>query len=284
LYINWLLMAHLLLIQCPDERGLIYKITGVLYTHGLNILRNSEFVERDGNVFFMRTELAGEVVPEVLLAELRAALPAAADIRLTDNRKKNIVLLVTKEHHCLSELLVRHAFGELNANILGVISNHEVLGELTRKFDLPFHYLPHEGRSRETHEAEVLALLANYAPDYVVLAKYMRILSPEFVAPYANRLINIHHSFLPAFVGASPYAQAYARGVKIIGATAHFVNEQLDQGPIIAQSVIPIDHTQSARELTQAGRDVEKIVLARALKLVLEEQVFVHRNKTVIFD
>jgi formyltetrahydrofolate deformylase len=284
LYINWLLMAHLLLIQCPDERGLIYKITGVLYTHGLNILRNSEFVERDGNVFFMRTELAGEVVPEALLAELRAALPAAADIRLTDNRKKNIVLLVTKEHHCLSELLVRHAFGELNANILGVISNHEVLGELTRKFDLPFHYLPHEGRSRETHEAEVLALLADYTPDYVVLAKYMRILSPEFVAPYANRLINIHHSFLPAFVGASPYAQAYARGVKIIGATAHFVNEQLDQGPIIAQSVIPIDHTQSARELTQAGRDVEKIVLARALKLVLEEQVFVHRNKTVIFD
>ena len=277
-------MAHLLLIQCPDERGLIYKITGVLYTHGLNILRNSEFVERDGNVFFMRTELAGEVAPEVLLAELRAALPATADIRLTDNRKKNIVLLVTKEHHCLSELLVRHAFGELNATIQAVVSNHEVLGELTRKFDLPFHYLPHEGRSREAHEAEVLALLAGYAPDYVVLAKYMRILSPEFVAPYANRLINIHHSFLPAFVGASPYAQAYARGVKIIGATAHFVNEQLDQGPIIAQSVIPIDHTQSARELTQAGRDVEKIVLARALKLVLEEQVFVHRNKTVIFD
>jgi formyltetrahydrofolate deformylase len=277
-------MAHLLLIQCPDERGLIYKITEVLYAHGLNIERNDEFVERDGNVFFMRTELTGAVAAETLLAELRAALPAAADIRLTDNRRKNIVLLVTKEHHCLSELLVRHAFGELNANILGVISNHEVLGELTRKFDLPFHYLPHEGRSREAHEAEVLAQLAAYAPDYVVLAKYMRILSPEFVAPYANRLINIHHSFLPAFVGASPYAQAYARGVKIIGATAHFVNEQLDQGPIIAQSVIPIDHTQSARELAQAGRDVEKIVLARALKLVLDEQVFVHRNKTVIFD
>lgn len=277
-------MAHLLLIQCPDERGLVYKITGVLYQHGLNIERNDEFVERDGNVFFMRTELVGEVVPAALLADLRAVLPLAADIRLTDNRKKRLVLLVTKEHHCLSELLVRHAFGELNAAILAVISNHEVLGELTRKFDLPFHYLPHEGRSREAHETEVLALLARYAPDYVVLAKYMRILSPEFVAPYANRLINIHHSFLPAFVGASPYAQAFARGVKIIGATAHFVNEQLDQGPIIAQSVIPIDHTQSAREMAQAGRDVEKIVLARALKLVLDEQVFVHRNKTIIFD
>jgi formyltetrahydrofolate deformylase len=274
----------LLLIQCPDEPGLIYKITGVLYAHALNIVRNDEFVERDGNVFFMRTELAGAVDAEALRAALVAALPTAATIRLTDNQPKDIVLLVTKEHHCLSELLVRHAFGELNANIRAVIGNHEVLGELTRKFDLPFHYLPHEGRSRETHEAEVLAVLASYAPDLVVLAKYMRILSPEFVAPYANRLINIHHSFLPAFVGASPYAQAYARGVKIIGATAHFVNEQLDQGPIIAQSVIPIDHTQSAREMAQAGRDVEKIVLARALKLVLDEQVFVHRNKTVIFD
>jgi formyltetrahydrofolate deformylase len=277
-------MAHLLLIQCPDERGLIVKITGVLYAHGLNILRNDEFVEREANVFFMRTELAGEADTEVLLAELRAALPAAAIIRLADSRRKNLVLLVTKEHHCLSELLVRHAFGELNANVLAVISNHEVLGELTRRFDLPFHYLPHEGRSRAAHEAEVLALLASYAPDYVVLAKYMRILSPEFVAPYANRLINIHHSFLPAFVGASPYAQAHARGVKIIGATAHFVNEQLDQGPIIAQSTIPVDHSQSAREMAQAGRDVEKIVLARALKLVLDEQVFVHRNKTIIFD
>lgn len=172
----------------------------------------------------------------------------------------------------------------MNANILAVISDYEVLSGLTRQFELPFHYLPHEGRSREAHEAEVLALLASYTPDLVVLAKYMRILSPTFVAPYANRLINIHHSFLPAFVGASPYAQAYARGVKIIGATAHFVNEELDQGPIIAQSVIPIDHTRSARELAQAGRDVEKLVLARALQLVLDEQVFVHRNKTVIFD
>lgn len=277
-------MAHLLLIKCPDERGLVYKVTGVLYGLGLNIVRNGEFVERDGDVFFMRTEFAGEFEAPVLLGQLRAVLPAAAEVRLTDNRRKNLVLLATKEHHCLSELLVRHAFGELNANILAVISNHEVLGELTRKFDLPYHYLPHEGRSRETHEAEVLAQLAAYAPDFVVLAKYMRILSPDFVAPYANRLINIHHSFLPAFVGASPYAQAYARGVKIIGATAHFVNEQLDQGPIIAQSVIPIDHTQSAREMAQAGRDGEKLVLARALKLVLDEQVFVHGNKTIIFD
>ncbi|MVN76603.1 formyltetrahydrofolate deformylase [Hymenobacter sp. HMF4947] len=280
-------MLHLLLIQCPDERGLVYKVTGVLYGLGLNIVRNSEFVERDDHVFFMRTEFecAEAVVPAALLPELHAALPPSATISLGNlHRPKEVVLLVTKEHHCLSELLVRHAFGELNATIRAVISNHEVLRELTEKFNIPFHYLPHAGRSREAHEAEVLALLASYQPELVVLAKYMRILSPEFVAPYANRLINIHHSFLPAFVGASPYAQAYARGVKIIGATAHFVNEQLDQGPIIAQSVIPIDHTQSAHEMAQAGRDVEKIVLARALKLVLDEQVFVHRNKTIIFD
>ena len=277
-------MAHLLLIHCPDEPGLVYKITGVLFKHGLNIIRNGEFVERDGNHFFMRTEVAGTFDPEALQADLRTALPPSAVIRLTTNQPKNIVLMATKEHHCLSELLVRHEFGELNARVLAVISNYELLGDLTRKFNIPFHYLPHADRTREAHEAEVLAVLAQYQPDFVVLAKYMRILTSDFVAHYSNRLINIHHSFLPAFVGASPYAQAYARGVKIIGATAHFVNEQLDQGPIIAQNVIPIDHTQSAHEMAQAGRDVEKIVLARSLKLVFDEQVFVNRNKTVIFD
>ena len=277
-------MAQFLLIHCPDEPGLVYKITGVLFAHGLNILRNGEFVERENSQFFMRTDFAGAFDPAVLLAELQALLPPGSRIRFSGNHPKDIVLMATKEHHCLSELLVRHAFGELNARVLAVVSNYEVLGDLTRRFDIPFHFIPHQNKTREAHEAEVLATLAPYRPEFVVLAKYMRILSSEFVAHYPNRLINIHHSFLPAFVGASPYAQAYERGVKIIGATAHFVNEQLDQGPIIAQSVIPIDHTQSAREMAQAGRDVEKIVLARSLKLVFDEQVFVNRNKTVIFD
>ncbi|GAB3578466.1 formyltetrahydrofolate deformylase [Hymenobacter daeguensis] len=277
-------MAQFLLIHCPDEPGLVYKITGVLFRHGLNILRNGEFVERENNQFFMRTEFAGDFDAAVLLAELTGLLPAGSSIRFSDNHPKDIVLMATKEHHCLSELLVRHAFGELNARVLAVISNYEVLGDLTRRFDIPFHFISHQGLTREAHEAAVLATLAQYQPEFVVLAKYMRILSSEFVAHYANRLINIHHSFLPAFVGANPYAQAYERGVKIIGATAHFVNEQLDQGPIIAQSVIPIDHTQSAREMAQAGRDVEKIVLARSLKLVFDGHVFVNRNKTVIFD
>ncbi|MCI1185873.1 formyltetrahydrofolate deformylase [Hymenobacter sp. DH14] len=277
-------MAQFLLIQCPDEPGLVYKITGVLYGHGLNILRNGEFVERETSQFFMRTEFAGDFDPAQLHAELQALLPAGASIRFSDTRPKDIVLMATKEHHCLSELLVRHAFGELNARVLAVVSNHEVLGDLARRFDIPFHCISHQGLTREAHEAAVLATLAQYRPEFVVLAKYMRILSSEFVAHYSNRLINIHHSFLPAFVGANPYAQAYERGVKIIGATAHFVNEQLDQGPIIAQSVIPIDHTQSARDMAQAGRDVEKIVLARSLNLVFDGHVFVNRNKTVIFD
>ncbi|WP_201978351.1 formyltetrahydrofolate deformylase [Hymenobacter rubidus] len=277
-------MAHLVLIHCSDEPGLVYKITGVLFKHGLNIVRNGEFVDREGNQFFMRTEVAGPFDAGAIHAELQHVLPPGAKIRLTNNQPKNIVLMATKEHHCLSELLVRHEFGELNARVLAVISNYEVLGDLTRKFNLPFHYLTHTGRSREAHEAEVLAVLAQYQPDFVVLAKYMRILSSEFVAHYTNRLVNIHHSFLPAFVGASPYAQAFARGVKIIGATAHFVNNELDQGPIIAQNVIPIDHTQSAHEMAQAGRDIEKITLARSLKMVFDEQVFVHGNKTVIFD
>lgn len=277
-------MAQFLLIQCPDEPGLVYKITGALYGHGLNILRNGEFVERENSQFFMRTEFAGDFDPARLHAELQALLPGGANIRFSDTRPKDIVLMATKEHHCLSELLVRHAFGELNARVLAVISNYEVLGDLARRFDIPFHFISHQGITREAHEAAVLATLAQYRPEFVVLAKYMRILSSEFVAHYPNRLINIHHSFLPAFVGANPYAQAYERGVKIIGATAHFVNEQLDQGPIIAQSVIPIDHTQSARDMAQAGRDVEKIVLARSLNLVFDGHVFVNRNKTVIFD
>ena len=279
------MQSHILLINCPDQSGLVYKVTGILYNkYDLNIIRNGEFVERNFNHFFMRTEFSGEFDREELLKDLYAVLPENVDIKLTDRRKKDIVLLATKEHHCLSDLLIRHTFNELNANVLCVVSNYDVLEELTRKFDVPFHHVSHIGLSREAHEAAVLETIQQYNPEFVVLAKYMRILSGEFVSHFTNRLVNIHHSFLPAFVGANPYAQAYERGVKIIGATAHFVNNDLDQGPIIAQSVIPVDHTHSAREMAQAGRDVEKNVLAKSLKLVLNEQVFVYRNKTIIFE
>jgi formyltetrahydrofolate deformylase len=276
-------MNHILLIDCPDQRGLVYKITSILYKHSLNVISNGEFVERNYNHFFMRTQFSGDFDKSILLQDLTDILPEDAGIKLTDQKKKDIVILATKEHHCLSDLLVRHAFNELNANILAVISNYKVLEDLTLKFGVPFHCISHEGVSRSEHEAEILAILAEYRPEFVVLAKYMRILSPSFVSGYNDRIINIHHSFLPAFIGANPYAKAYERGVKIIGATAHFVNDSLDEGPIISQSVIPVDHTQSAREMTQAGRDVEKIVLANSLRLVFNEQIFVYRNKTIIF-
>lgn len=276
--------SHILLINCPDQRGLVYNVTSVLYKHDLNVISNGEFVERNTNHFFMRTEFSGEFSREELLRDLIGVLPEAAEIKLTDKRKKDIVLLATKEHHCLSDLLVRHAFDELNANILAVISNYTTLEELTEKFKVSFRCISHEGKSREEHEAELLEVVQQYNPEFIVLAKYMRILSGEFVSHFLNRIINIHHSFLPAFVGANPYAQAYERGVKIIGATTHFVNSQLDQGPIIAQNVIPTDHTHNAKEMAQAGRDVEKMVLAKSLKLVFNEQVFVYRNKTIIFS
>ena len=276
--------SHILLINCPDEHGLVYKITGIVYKHNLNIISNGEFVERKFNYFFMRTEFSGAFDKHKLLQDLKEVLPANVNIKLTDNRKKNIVILATKEHHCLSDLLIRHAFNELQANIRCVISNHQVLQSLTEKFNVPFYFIGHDGKSREEHEEELLKTIDSYNPDFLVLAKYMRILSPSFIDKFSNRIVNIHHSFLPAFIGANPYVQAYERGVKIIGATAHFVNNNLDEGPIIAQNVIPVTHSQSAKEMAQAGRDVEKIVLANALELVFNEKVFVYRNKTIIFD
>lgn len=276
--------THVLMINCPDESGLIYKITSIIYKYRLNIISNGEFVERNFNHFFMRTEFSGEFDQEALLKELYNVLPATVEVKLVGNRKKDIVILATKEYHCLSDLLVRHKFNDLNANVLAVISNYSNLRELTEKLEVPFYHIDHSEKPREQHEDEILQLLARFKPDFVVLAKYMRVLSPKFISAYNNRIINIHHSFLPAFVGANPYLKAYERGVKIIGATAHFVNDQLDEGPIIAQNVIHVDHTHNAKEMAQAGRDVEKNVLANSLKLVFDERVFVYKNKTVILS
>lgn len=276
--------THILLIDCPDEKGLVHRVTGVLYRRGGNVISNHEFVDRNAGQFFMRTEFSGELEPGEMVRELREVLPAAASIRLADNVPRRIVVLATKEPHCLGDLLIRHEYGELNARILAVIANHETLRSLVERFGLPFHHVSHLEMDREEHEAAILDLLNGYAPDYVVLAKYMRILSPEFVRQHERRMINIHHSFLPAFMGAQPYHQAFERGVKIIGATAHYVTAGLDTGPIIAQSVIPIDHGYTAADMARAGRDVEKIVLARALKLVFEERVFLSGNRTIIFE
>ena len=272
------------MIECPDEPGLIHRITGVLLRHGFNIIRNHEFVDEAAGLFFMRTEFTGVADASDLLAEMKSVLPATASARLAKPGARSIVILATREHHCLSELLVRHAYNELGAKVLAVISNYDSLRPLVQQFGIPFEEVSQIGKTREEHEAELGPALERHAPDYIVLAKYMRVLSGDFVERYANRMINIHHSFLPAFVGAEPYRQAFARGVKIIGATAHFVTEELDNGPIICQDTFPVDHTHSARQMAQTGRDVEKLVLARGLRLVLEERVFLSGNRTIIFD
>ena len=211
-------------------------------------------------------------------------LPKKVNVEVITPGKKNIIIMATKESHALGDILMRYEANELDANILAVISNYDDLRGLVEKFGIEYHSVSHEGLDRAEHETKVLELLSQFEDvDYIVLAKYMRILTPRFVEEYNNKIINIHHSFLPAFIGANPYKQAYDRGVKIIGATAHFVNNNLDEGPIIAQDVRHIDHAFGWKDMQRLGKDVEKIVLSRALKLALEDRIFVYANKTVIF-
>ena len=275
---------NVILVGCNDEKGLVHRITGVLFEAGLNIVRNGEFVDGESNRFYMRTDVEGAVDSAGLCRALAEVLPADAWIEMRSPRPKKIAVLATKEYHCLGDLLLRHANGDLNAQICAVLSNHEVLGDLVGTFDLPFHCISHVDMARDEHERLLIQQLGEYELDYVVLAKYMRILSPDFVRAFAHRIINIHHSFLPAFIGANPYRQAFERGVKIIGATAHFVTDDLDEGPIVAQSVLPVDHRQTARDMARAGREVEKIALSRALDLVFADRVVVVGNRTIIFD
>ncbi len=276
--------TQILLIECDDRPGLVHLTTGVLFRAGVNVIRNHEFVDLESRRFFMRTEFEGTPNSGGLVREIEQVLPAGARVEVRTTAPKRIVVLASREHHCLADLLVRHAYRELRAEILAVISNHASLRSLADRFQIPFVYLSSEGRSREAHEADLQAALEPLGPDLLVLAKYMRVLTPAFVGRWRRRIVNIHHSFLPAFIGAKPYQQAFDRGVKVIGATAHFVTEELDEGPIIVQQVISVDHTHTAQDLSQAGRDVEQSVLARALKLVLEDRVFLCGQRTVIFD
>ena len=281
---------EVVLVDCPDEVGLIHRITGVLQTRRLNIESNHEFVDTAAGHFFFRAEVAAAaaVPAELLRSDLVGVLPATANVRVTRVERRPIVVLATREPHCLGELLLLDAVGELPGRIVAVVSNHDDLRGLVERFGVPFHAVPFTGdataaATRLAHEQALTDVIDQYAPDYLVLARYMRILSEAFVARYAGRVVNIHHSVLPAFAGAAPYRQAFTRGVKLIGATAHFVTTELDDGPIIAQDVIPVDHGFTPERMAQAGRDVEKLVLARAVRLVLEERVFVHGRRTVVF-
>lgn len=277
---------RILLTECSDGVGLIAKVTGVCFKYNFNVIRQDQYASHEDKKFFMRSVLEGDFsVSENFLAEVKSNLPADAKVRLNDAQaRRKLAVLVTKEAHCLGDLLMKSYSGALNADIVMVAGNYSDLGDLAAKFNVPFHCISHEGISREEHEEEMCRLIDSYNPDYVVLAKYMRILSPKMVAHFPlGKLINIHHSFLPAFIGAKPYQQAFDRGVKIIGATAHFVTDNLDEGPIIEQDVIKVNHRYSAQSMARAGRDVERLVLMRALNKILSDKVFIHSNKTVVF-
>ena len=273
---------YILLIDTEDAKGLVYNVSKVLFANNLNIEQNAEYVDKDTNKFFMRTVISGNVSRNILLKELTEVLPKNAQIKLNKKAKKDVVILATKESHVLGDLLIRYIAGELNANIKAVIANHDYLQDLVEKFNIPFICISAEGLIREVHEEKMISKIQEFEPDVIVLAKYMRILTPNFVEQFPKKVLNIHHSFLPAFIGANPYKQAHERGVKIIGATAHYVTNDLDEGPIIFQDVVRVDHSYSWEDMRNAGRNVEKIVLSNAFEMLLNDRVFVHGNKTVI--
>ncbi|MCR5537603.1 MAG: formyltetrahydrofolate deformylase [Succinivibrio sp.] len=276
---------RILLTECADSTGLIAKVTQTCFEHQLNVVRQDQFASAEDSKFFMRTVLEGDFsCQDSVIRKLEQILPEGAKVRLNDNRRRRLCVLVTKEAHCLGELLMKCYSGTLNADIVCVAGNYPVLSELAHKFDVPFKLVSCEGISREEQEERMMKVIDEANADYVILAKYMRILSHEMVSHYPlGKLINIHHSFLPAFMGARPYEQAFRRGVKIIGATAHFVTDNLDEGPIIQQDVIKVNHRYDPEALAKAGHDVEQMVLLRAITKVLDDKVFIHGNKTVVF-
>ena len=273
-----------IVIQCKDSVGLVAAISKVLAKAGYNIVSMREHVDQEENKFFARIVVDHIADQRSLENAIEKVLPPNAVVKVNPLPEKNIVVLVTKEYHCLSDILTRNHFKTLGANVQCVIGNHPDLKNITERFDVPFHMVSHDNKSKGIFEAELEAAIRPYDPDYLVLAKFMRILSQEFVTKFMLKIINIHHSFLPAFIGANPYQQAYTRGVKIIGATAHFVTNDLDEGPIITQKIIPVNHSFTLSDLVRAGRENETAALAKAMQLVFEDRVFVSDNKTVVFE
>jgi formyltetrahydrofolate deformylase len=277
-----------LLLSCPDQRGIVRSVAEFVELHGGNIVDAEQHTDEAEGVFFQRVEFElegfgldrSEILPA--FEPIRAKFTMAADLRCTDERIK-VALLASKQPHCLDDLLTRWRTGELEAHLSLVIANHPEHQALCDFVGVPFHYLPVVPANKAQQEERVRELLREHGVQLVVLARYMQILSAEFTAEYANRIINIHHSFLPAFVGARPYHQAHDRGVKLIGVTAHYATSELDQGPIIEQDVTRVNHRNSVDELVRKGRDLETAVLARAVRAHLEHRVLVYGRKTVVF-
>jgi len=278
-----------LIVQCPDRPGIVAAVSRFLFEHGANIMQADQFSTAGGSGrFFLRIEFqtAGLDLPREALAARfgeEIATPFEMEWRLAGERRQRVALMVSRTEHCLMELLWRWRRRELEVDIPLVISNHADLRADVEAFGIPFHHLPVNPTMRPEQEAAVRALLTEHDIDLVVLARYMQILSAEFVGAYPGRIINIHHSFLPAFAGADPYGRAFDRGVKIIGATAHYATEDLDEGPIIEQDVVRVTHRDAREDLVRLGREVERSVLARAVQWHIEDRVSVYGNRTVVF-
>jgi formyltetrahydrofolate deformylase len=278
-----------MLIKCPDRPGIVATVCQFLFEHGANIVHSDQHsTDPWGGTFLMRIEFELPNLEQRGEALERGFVPIGnqfgMDWRLSYGaRRKRIAIFVSKQDHCLLELLWQQKAGDLNANLVMVVSNHATLREMVESSGVPFHHVPVTADTKRQAEEEQLSLLAGKV-DVVVLARYMQILSPNFVAQYPNEIINIHHSFLPAFVGANPYRQAQQRGVKLIGATAHYVTADLDAGPIIEQDVQRVDHRNGASDLQRMGRQIERVVLARAVSWHVDDRVLVHDNKTIVFS
>jgi len=281
--------SAILLIDSPDRKGLVARISTFLYEHGANILHADQHRDNEAGLFFMRIEWDLDAFALDDVAFHAAFEPLAAELGLRwrveySQRLPRVAIFASKYLHCLADLLHRQQSGELACRVTTVIGNHEHGRALAEFHGIPFHLILVTAATKREAEDEQLAILERDQVDLIVLARYMQVLSPEFVARYRGRIINVHHSFLPAFSGARPYQAAYQRGVKLIGATAHYVSEVLDDGPIIEQDVTRISHRDQLDDLVQKGRDVERLVLSRAVRWHLDRRILLYENKTVIFD
>ena len=278
---------HILTLSCPDRTGIVHRVSGLLFEHGCNILDAQQFGDAESGRFFLRVHFdvpqAGDI-DAVRTAFGPLASAHAMDWGVHDARRRaRLLVLVSRQGHCLNDLLFRTHSRQLRADIAAVVSNHGDYAQLAGSYGVPFHHFPVDAATREAQEHRILDLVERERIDLVVLARYMQILSPRLCAALAGRAINIHHSFLPSFKGAQPYHQAHARGVKIIGATAHYVTPDLDEGPIIDQDVAHVDHAMTPAALIRIGSDVESRVLARAVRLHVEHRILLNGHRTVVF-
>lgn len=278
-----------LLIHCQDRKGIVARVSGFIHDLGGNILDSDHHTDEETNEFLMRMEFATEglqIVPDQIpaaFAPIAKVFEMRYEVHLS-SRRVRVGMLVSKQDHCLADLLQRHRRDELHIDIPVIISNHETCASWAELFKIPFVVCPVTKETKPQQERQVLSLLKQHHVEIVVMARYMQILSAEFLSEVGCPVINIHHSFLPAFIGANPYRQAYERGVKIIGATAHYATQDLDEGPIIEQDVIRVGHRDTVEDLVRKGRDLEEIVLARAVRRHIERRVLVYGKKTVVFD